>query len=93
MKNRTDLILGEAFCIFIFFYFVDSGLSLLNGLQFCFRLRDSENREYFTNHVVTRDIILPGPVLERILPNKDGLAVRNINNSKAEVFFASFLFI
>lgn len=25
-----------------------------------------------------------------ILPNKDGLAVRNINNSKAGVFFASF---
>ena len=45
MKNRTDLILGEAFCIFIFFYFLDSGLSVLNGLQFYFRLRDSENRE------------------------------------------------
>ena len=25
-----------------------------------------------------------------ILPNKDGLAVRNINNTKADVFFASF---
>ena len=46
MKNCTDLILGEAFCIFIFFYFLDSGLSVLNGLQFYFRLRDSENREY-----------------------------------------------
>ena len=46
MKNRTDLILGEAFCIFIFFYFLDSGLSVLNGLQFYFRLRDSENREF-----------------------------------------------
>ena len=46
MKNRTDLILGEAFCIFIFFYFLDSGLSVLNSLQFYFRLRDSENREY-----------------------------------------------
>ena len=45
MKNRTDLILGEAFCIFIFFYFLDSGLSVLNGLQFYFRSRDSENRE------------------------------------------------
>ena len=45
MKNRTDLILGEAFCIFIFFYFLDSGLSVLNGLQFYFRLRDSENGE------------------------------------------------
>ena len=45
MKYRTDLILGEAFCIFIFFYFLDSGLSVLNGLQFYFWLRDSENLE------------------------------------------------
>ena len=45
MKYRTDLILGEAFCLFIFFYFQDSGLSVLNGLQFYFWLRDSENRE------------------------------------------------
>ena len=30
---HTDLILGEAFCIFIFFYFPDSALSVLNGLQ------------------------------------------------------------
>ena len=43
MKYRTDLILGEAFCLFIFFYFLDSGLSVLNGLQFYFWLRDSEN--------------------------------------------------
>ena len=46
MKYRTDLILGEAFCLFIFFYFLDSGLSVLNGLQFYFWLRDSENQEY-----------------------------------------------
>ena len=45
LKYRTDLILGEAFCLFIFFYFLDSGLSVLNGLQFYFWLRDSENRE------------------------------------------------
>ena len=43
MKYRTDLILGEAFCLFIFFYFLDSGLSVLNGLQFYFWLRYSEN--------------------------------------------------
>ena len=43
IKYSTDLILGEAFCIFIFFYFLDSGLSVLNGLQFYFWLRDSEN--------------------------------------------------
>ena len=36
MKYRTDLILGEAFCIFIFFYFLDSGLSVLNGCNFIF---------------------------------------------------------
>ena len=43
MKYRTDLILGEAFCIFIFFYFLDSGLSVFSGLQFYFWLRDIEN--------------------------------------------------
>ena len=36
MKYRRDLILDEAFCKFIFFYFLDSGLSVLNGLQFHF---------------------------------------------------------
>ena len=48
MKYRTDLILGEAFCIFIFFYFLDSGLSVLNGLQLKFWLRDTENQEYWS---------------------------------------------
>ena len=43
MKYRSDLILGEAFCIFIYFYFLDSGLSVLNGLQFYFWLGDIEN--------------------------------------------------
>ena len=43
MKYRTDLILGEASNTFISFYFLDSGLSVLNGLQFYFWLRDSEN--------------------------------------------------
>ena len=43
MKYRTNLILGEAFCIFIFVYFLDSGLSVLNGLKFYFWFRDSEN--------------------------------------------------
>ena len=38
---RTDLILGEAFCIFIYSHFPDSGLSVLSGLH-CFR-RESEN--------------------------------------------------
>ena len=45
MKYRTDMILGEAFCLFTFFYFLDSGLSVLNGFQFYVWLRDSENRE------------------------------------------------
>ena len=31
--SRTDLTLGEAFCIFIFFHFPDSGLSVLTGLH------------------------------------------------------------
>ena len=33
MKYHTGLILAEAFCIFVFFYFPDSALSVLNGLQ------------------------------------------------------------
>ena len=45
MKYRTDLILGKVFCLFIFFYFQDSELSVSNGLQFYIWLRDSENRE------------------------------------------------
>ena len=45
MKYRTDLSLGEAFCIFIFFHFPDSGLSVLNGMHFYLLWCDSENRE------------------------------------------------
>ena len=36
MNIRTDLILGEAFCIFTFFHFQDSGLSVLTSLNFYF---------------------------------------------------------
>jgi len=34
VNYRTDLILAEAFCIFVFFHFPDSGLSVLTGLHF-----------------------------------------------------------
>ena len=46
LKYCIDLILGKAFCIFIFFHFPDSRLSVLNGLHFYFSLRDSAIREY-----------------------------------------------
>ena len=36
MKYRTDLILGEAFCIFIFFYSPDFGLGIFYGCIFIF---------------------------------------------------------
>ena len=36
MKYRRDLILGEAFCVFIFSHFPDSGLSQLNDLLLIF---------------------------------------------------------
>ena len=36
MNYRTDLILDEAFGMFIFFYFPDSGLSVLTGFHFYF---------------------------------------------------------
>ena len=45
-KYRTDLILGEAFCIFIFFYFLDSGLSVFNGLQCYFWLHNSKCKHF-----------------------------------------------
>ena len=52
MKYRTHLILGEAFCIFIFFYLLDSGLSVLNGLQFYFGFHDSENPQYSRSKLI-----------------------------------------
>ena len=46
MKYGTNLISGEVFCVFIFFHFSHSGLSVLNGLNFFYsRWRDGENRE------------------------------------------------
>ena len=37
MTYPRDLILGDTFCIFIFFHFPEnSGLSVLNGLHFTF---------------------------------------------------------
>ena len=36
MKKCTDLILGQTFCIFIFFHFPDSRLSVLKDFQFEF---------------------------------------------------------
>ena len=34
MKYRTVLIFSEVFCLLIFFHFLDSGLSVLNDLDF-----------------------------------------------------------
>ena len=45
MKYRTDLILGKAFCIIIFFHFPDSKLFVLKGFHFRFLWRDSENHQ------------------------------------------------
>ena len=47
MNYRTDLILGKDFCLFIFFHFPDSVLSLLTGLHFYFSWRDTENTELY----------------------------------------------
>ena len=66
MKYRTDLILGGAFCIFIFFYFLDSGLSALNGLQFyfdCVTVK-TENSEHF---------VLRQKILTHITKNQETL--------------------
>ena len=45
LNNRSDLILGEAFLIFISFHFPDSGRYALNSFDFYFWWRDSENRQ------------------------------------------------
>ena len=37
--------LGEGLCIFTSFYFPDSGLKLLNGSDFYFEWRDTENQQ------------------------------------------------
>ena len=36
--------------MFTFFHFPDSGLYLLNGFDFYFRWRDSENQQYIIYH-------------------------------------------
>ena len=84
MKYRTDLILGEAFCLFIFFYVLDWGLSVLNGLQFYFWLCDSENRELFScanknflfwrlsnpDYQIVRPALVSGPPIRKKPYNK-----------------------
>ena len=45
-KNCYDLKLGESLCIFTFFLFSESGLYLLNGFNFYFEWRDTENQQY-----------------------------------------------
>ena len=39
MKNRTDLDLGEVFCLSIIYHIPDSWLNLLNGCDFYFRCK------------------------------------------------------
>ena len=36
MNYCIDLIIGKAFCIFMFFRFPDASLSVLKGFRFCF---------------------------------------------------------
>ena len=44
-KNYCDLKLCESLCIFTFFLFSESGLYLLNGFDFYFEWRDTENQQ------------------------------------------------
>ena len=39
MKNRTDLNLGDVFCLSIIYHIPDSWLNLLNGYDFYFRCK------------------------------------------------------
>ena len=58
MNYRTDLILGKAFCIFIFFHFPDYEPPVLTGLHFHFWWRDKENTEYNTNSMSPLHLLL-----------------------------------
>ena len=48
-KNCYDLKLGESLCIFTFFLFSESGLYQLNGFDFYFDWRDTENQQLIPN--------------------------------------------
>ena len=58
MKYRTDLILGEAICILIFFRFPDSGLSVLNVCIFIF-----DGVTVKTEHTMNNTTDLRGPCI------------------------------
>ena len=47
-KKNCGLNIGENLCILTFFLFSDSGLNLLNGFDFYFEWRDTENQQYET---------------------------------------------
>ena len=49
MKYSSDLNLGEGLCICTSFHLPDSGLYLLNGFDFYFHWRDTENQQFQSN--------------------------------------------
>ena len=48
MNIAQTWFLARSFAYLSFFYFLDSGLSVLNGSQLNFWLRNTENREYWS---------------------------------------------
>jgi len=52
MNYSTDLILGKAFCIFIFFHFPDAELSVLTGLHFYFWNMTKKTHKWIQHNTV-----------------------------------------
>ena len=62
MQYRTDPILGEAFCIFIFFYFLDSGLLYWMVCNFTFDCVTVKTENIKVPRVCGRGIRVPSPL-------------------------------
>ena len=53
-KHYCDLKLRESLCIFTFYLFSESGLYLLNGFDFYFEWRDTENQQFLPTYTLNR---------------------------------------
>ena len=69
MKYCTDLILGKAFGMFVFFHFQDSKLSVLKGLQF-----------YFCKQRIRRPSLINAPCLIDAPPPPYDILLQNTSN-------------
>ena len=71
MDYRRDLVLGKAFCIFIFFHFPDSGLSVLTAWFSCIFIFDgvtvkTQNSDLQGGWGTSWDVPLDGVAFSRL---------------------------